>query len=84
MRIKKVLVEVEVEEKILFKHRVRREELERAFACGRVFRVKGGTYLLVAHQDRYVTVIFDYEDFVATVRTAYPSGKDQIRRYQKK
>ena len=86
MKIQKFIVEAEIEEKILTKHGINREEFDNSLENGnrRTFRLKDNIYMAVTHYIRYITVIFDYEPPNAKVRTAYPSGMDEINRYNKK
>jgi len=87
MKVDEILVEPEIQEKILWKHRVGREELENALLEGnpKVIGRKDNRYKVVTHHTRYITVIFDYEKHnIAIVKTAYPSDDSQIRRYKKK
>ena len=86
MKIQKFIVEAEIEEKILTKHGIKREEFDNALEYGnqRTFRLKDNIYMAVTHYIRYITVIFDYEPPNAKVRTAYPSGRDEISKYNKK
>ena len=82
----KITVTEEVEEKILFKHHIGIDELKTSLIDGKpkFLRLRDNTYMAIAHHYRYLTIIFDYRDDRALVRTAYPSSPSQINRYQKK
>ena len=86
MKIYKVLVEESTQEHIL-RHGIRREELENALLEGnpKVIGRKDNRFKVVTHHNRYITVLFDYEqNNIAIIKTAYPSDESQIRRYKKK
>jgi len=86
MKIDKILVEESIQEHIL-RHGIRREEFENALLEGKpkVIGRKDNRYKVITHYNRYITVIFDYEQHnIAIVKTAYPSDDSQIRRYKKK
>jgi hypothetical protein len=86
MKIDKILVTPEIQEKILTKHGIHREEFEGAIFEGKpkFIRVKDNVYCALTHYQRYITVFFRYEDRNAHIITAYPSSEGQIRRYKKK
>lgn len=86
MKINKVLIDIVTQEKILFKHGIKIEEIENALLEGnaRFFIIKRSLYMAVAHYDRYITIIFEYNKQNAIVKTAYPSSDWQIRRYKRK
>lgn len=85
MRIKKIVLEKTVQEKILLKHGVRREEIERGLLEGKpiFFRAKDGKYMAISGYNRYLTIIFGYERKNATIVTAYESSAWQKRLYKK-
>lgn len=83
----KFLIEPTVQEKILWKHGIKREEFDNSLDEGnpRFFKIRDNIYMAVTHHNRYMTVIYQYkEPNNAIVKTAYPSGESQIRRYKKK
>lgn len=86
MKIKKFLAETETQEKILYKHGIKREELENALREGkpRFFRVRDDIYMAIAEYEHYLTIIFEYDKSNAIIKTAYRSSDWQIRRYKKK
>ncbi|MEK6952172.1 MAG: hypothetical protein AABX29_04090 [Nanoarchaeota archaeon] len=86
MRIKKVLIELNIEEKINKKHGIYREEIEYALLDGKpiFFRTKDNKYVAITSKERYITIIFLFKKGIANIRTAYPSSDWQIRLYKKK
>lgn len=86
MKIDKILVQLEVQEKILWKHGITREELENALLEGKpkFFKIRANVYMAVAHYSHYITVVFEYDKNNAVVKTAYKSADWQIRKYSKK
>ena len=86
MRIKKVLIEFNIEEKINKKHGIYREEIEDALFEGKpiFFRTKENKYVAIGLKERYITIIFLYDKGIANVRTAYSSSDWQIKLYKRK
>lgn len=86
MRIQKILVETEIQEKILHKHGIRREELENALIEGKpkFIKIRDSLYMGITHYNEYITAIFEYEGQTATIKTAYKSSEWQIDRYKRK
>ena len=86
MKIRKILIEADIQEKILWKHGVKREELENALLEGdpRFFKIRDNLYMAVTHYEHYLTIIFEYNQLNAIVKTAYKSSDWQIRRYKRK
>ncbi len=86
MKIKKILVETEIQEKILYKHGIKREELENALLEGKpkFIRIRDNWYMAIAHHNQYITAIFEHEQQTATIKTAYKSSDWQISRYKRK
>jgi len=86
MKIIKVLVEAEIQEKILLKHGIKREALENSLFEGkpRFFRIKDDIYMAIARYEQYLTIIFEYNKHDAVIKTAYKSSDWQIRRYKRK
>lgn len=86
MKIAKILIEVDIQEKILTKHGIHREELEEALLNGkpRFFVIRGNLYFGFTHLHRYITIVIEYDAPCAIIKTAYPSSDWQIKRYRKK
>jgi len=85
MRIRRILIEDIVQEKILG-HGLQREEVENGLLYGnpKFSKDRHGRYLAITHHSRYITVVFEYISFNVEVITAYPSSDWQIRRYKRK
>ena len=86
MWVKSVQLEQSIEEKVLGKHGVDKEEMEAALLRDRpkYFKVKGGRYLALAQSNRYLSIIFRYTQGRANVITAYPSSDWQVKLYKEK
>jgi len=86
MKIKKILLDAETQEKILYKHGIKREELENALLEGKpkFIRIRDNLYMVITHYHKYITTIFEYEKQTATIKTAYKSSDWQVSRYEKK
>lgn len=86
MKIEKIFVELLVQEKILCKHGITRDELENALLEGKpkFFKIRANLYMAVAHYSHYITIVFEYDKNNAVIKTAYKSSDWQIRKYSKK
>mgnify|MGYP001579345775 CR=1 FL=1 len=82
----KFSIEPEIQEKILYKHGIKIEELMEALENGKpkIRRVKDSIYIAVTHYLRYITVYFEYEQGKGRITTAYPSQEWQVKMYHKK
>lgn len=84
MRIRKIKITLDVQEKIFKKHNLRREEIEGVFFDEPLyFHTKDKRYMAIGFIDKYVTVVFYYEGD-AVVITAYESSKWQRNLYNVK
>tara|TARA_Y100000034_G_C6659423_1_gene289028 strand:- start:328 stop:579 length:252 start_codon:yes stop_codon:yes gene_type:complete len=81
-----VIIEDWVKEKILDNHNVGYSEVKETFLNNPYFfKAKGGRYMAIGLCNRYITVIFDYEeDNSVFVITVYPSSDDQRKLYKRK
>ena len=86
MKIKKILVDTDTQEKILYKHGIKREELENALLEGKpkFIKIRDNLYMAITHYNKYITAIFEYEQQTATIKTAYKSSDWQINKHKKK
>lgn len=85
MRINKILVAFEVQEKIFKKHNVKREDIEAVFFDEPYyFHAKKKRYIAIGFIEKYVTVVFDYDNGDAAVVTAYESSRWQKKLYKVK
>jgi len=85
MKIRKIMISFDAQEKIFKKHNVRREEIEQVFfGEPYYFKTKSSRYYAIGLAGRYVTVVFEYEKGCASIITAYKSSKWQTRLYKVK
>ena len=86
MRVKKILIELDTEEKINKKHGLYRKEIEDALFEGNpiFYRTKENKYVAIASKEKYITIIFLYRKGTATIKTAYPSSDWQIKLFKRK
>lgn len=83
MKIENIIIEKRVEEKVLDKHNVEAIEIKGIFLRKPlIVKSKYNRYLAVGYYQRYLTVIFEYENKQIKVITAYPSSAAQIQRYK--
>ena len=47
-------------------------------------RARSGRYMAIGQAQRFITIIFEYADGIATIVTAYPSSEAQIKLYHRK
>lgn len=79
------MVSFVVEEKIFKKHNVKREDIEAVFfGEPYYFRDKKGRYIAIGFANEYITVVFEYQDEIAAVVTAYRASKWQRNLYKVK
>ena len=80
MRIKKVIIEEGTQEKILRKHNVKVTEIEEVLLqSSLVLKSKWGRYTAIGYHQRYLTIVFEYNEGVVEIITAYPSSEKQIK-----
>ena len=86
MQLEDVYIEEAVEEKILRKHGVAREEIETVLMIDepKHFKTKGARYLTIGLKERFITIVHENKNGIATVVTAYPSSKWQVKMYKRK
>ena len=82
----KFWIEPEVQEKILYKHGIKIEELMTALEDDKrkIRRVRNNIFRATTHYVRYITVFFEREQNKGRILTAYPSPESQISTYHKK
>ena len=87
MRISIIRIDPMVQRKIYDKHSIMAEEIELVLREGRpIFKRVGGDQLCaIGVYNRYITIFFTYSERrkQATITTAYPSDKTQVRYYKK-
>ena len=85
MMIEQVLIEDKIKEKILDKHNVEASEIKQVLLQKLlVLKSKRDRYLAIGHDQRYLTVVFEYKNKVANIVTAYPASEAQIRLFKRK
>ncbi len=85
MNIKKILVPFTIQEKIVKKHKVFREELEAVFFDEPYFfKTRNDNYYAIGFIGEYVTVVFKFDEGQAIITTAYRSSEWQKNLYKRK
>ena len=86
MIIKKIKIKDNIKYKILSKHKVRFSEIRQSILSENklVRKTKDGRYIAVAKEQRYLTIIFEMDNDIAEIITAYPSSKWQIDLYNRR
>lgn len=81
-------IDSNVDMKINEKHSISSEEVENVLIRDKAIfnKVGGNQYMALGIIDRYITMFFKYGPISkeASVTTAYPSSKKQIRSYKRK
>lgn len=85
MRIRELRLKVSVEEKVQ-EHGVTKSEVEDALLRDepKYLKARSGRYMAICQAQRFITIIFEYADEIATIVTAYPSSEWQIKLYHRK
>ena len=82
MIIRKILISVEVQEKIFKKHDIQREEIEKVLVSEPYFfHARHKRYIAIGFIGKYITVVFDFDKGNAYVVTAYSSSQWQKELY---
>mgnify|MGYP001576508588 CR=1 FL=1 len=85
MKINKISVSFGAQEKIFKKHSIKRDEIEAVFFDEPYyFKAKGRRYIAIGFVEKYVTIVFAYDDKEAEIITAYPSSDWQIKLFKRK
>ena len=85
MRIRGVLIEDKVKEKILYGHNVHSFEIKEIILNNPyVLKVRDGRYMAIGKNSKFLTIIFEVRDFMALIITAYPSSDAQRKLYKSK
>ena len=84
MKLIKILIKLEIQEKINKKHGIYREEIELALFEGNpvFFRTRKERYIAITLKNKYITIVFEYDKGIAEVVTAYLSSDWQIKLYK--
>ena len=85
MLIENVIIEDKVKEKILEKHNVTADEIKKILS-GKVLVLKTHSkrYIAIGFGYRYLAIVFEYNNKIANIITAYPASKWQIKLYKNK
>jgi len=84
MKLKKILITFEIQEKIFKKHKITRTQVEGVFFDEPIFlKTRNQRYTAIGFIDEYVTVIFNIKENNATIITAYKSSKWQKKLYKR-
>ena len=87
MRIDIIEIDAETQIKIYEKHGVSTEEIANVLKEDEpIFEKAGGNQIMaIGLYGRYITIFFEYNEKrkEATITTAYPSSKKQVRHYKK-
>ena len=84
MKIRKIQISVAVQEKIFKKHGLKRAEIEAVFFDAPYYFKMRARYLAMGCIGKYITVVFEYNNKVAEIITAYQSSLWQKRLYKAK
>lgn len=85
MIIKEIVIDKKVKVKIYNKHSIRFREIKAVLMNNPLARrTRDGKYMAVNRIERYITVIFSYDNGLADIVTAYPSSDWQIKLYKRK
>ena len=85
MKIKDILIEDKIKEKILWKHNIRASDIKDALLDSPyILKTKNGRYLAIGHNHKFVTIIFEIVKNTAFIITAYPSSDAQRKLYKQK
>jgi len=85
MIIREVQIVKKIEHKIYKKHGVIFYEVKNGLVLNPyVKKTSDGRYFAITKFNRFITVIFEYENNIADVITAYPSSKWQIKLFKKR
>lgn len=86
MQVKRVYITEHTIKKILRKHNLRKDEIERTiFEDYPIYlKTRNERYLCIGRVNRYITIIFNLNNKFADVITAYQSSKWQIKLHKRK
>ncbi len=85
MKITKIVIEKEIERKILYKHNITLFEIEEAiFTSPYILKSRDNRYMAINWVQKYITIIFELIKDIAFIITAYPSSDSQRKLYKHK
>ena len=85
MKISGILIEDRIKEKILYKHNVHAFEIkEILFDNPYILKIRDSRYMAIGKNDKFLTIIFEVENRLAFILTAYPSSDAQRKLFKSK
>ena len=85
MKIINILIEDNIKEKILDKHNVEAAEIKQViFSNPLILKSGKNRYVAIGYHQRYLTIIFEINNSIAFIFTAYPSSDAQVKLYKNK
>lgn len=85
MKISKIIIEKDIEEKIFYKHSIPLFEIEEAlFSNPYILKTRESRLVAINWFQKYITIIFELRDNKAFIITAYPSSDAQRKLYKRK
>ena len=85
MRIVNIIIQDSIKEKILTKHNIKADEIVNVLISKPlILKAKDGKYIAVGYFEKYLTIIFNKQNNVTNIITAYSSSTAQIKLYKNK
>lgn len=85
MRINKIFITFKTQEKIFKKHHITRTQIESVFLDDTLYlRSRNKRYVAIGYVNDYITIIFQYNNGIAEIVTAYKSSEWQKKLYKVK
>jgi len=87
MKIKKILIEDKIKEKILYTHNVKAYEIKEVLINSPlILKTRDERYIAIGHGQnaKFITIIFELIKDTAFIITAYPSSDSQRKLYKRK
>ncbi len=85
MKIKDILIEDKIKEKLLWKHNIKTSDIrEVLFNNSYILKVSKNRYMAIGHNHKFVTIIFELMNNLAFIVTSYPSSDAQRKLYKQK
>lgn len=87
MKIKKILIEDKILEKILYTHNVKASEIREVLIDSPlILKTRDDRYIVIGHGEnkKFITIVFELIGSTAFIITAYPSSDSQRKLYKRK
>lgn len=85
MKLRGILIEEHIKEKILWKHGITAREIEEVLLDSPlILKVSKERYIAVGHSNRFITIIFETLGTLAFIVTSYLSSDVQRKLYKHK